>query len=120
MTSFCNFLLYLHQVDSDEVLICEVHYVTHKSVDVLLYENLSTPLGVPILYMIVSIKEDQHNNIIDIKGTKHTVTLNTKVTKSHNLACVKDKLTECKKHLAVHDRQHHRSNQGRKSFGTNE
>ena len=48
------------------------------------------------------MKEDQHSNIIadsDTKSTTHTVTLNTKMTRSHNLVCVEDKLTECKNNL---------------------
>ena len=48
------------------------------------------------------MKEDLHGNIIadsDTKSAKHTVTLNTKMTRSHNLVYVEDKLTECKKNL---------------------
>ena len=87
---------YLHRVDSDEVLICEVHQVACE-IAVLLDENLSTPLADPLYD---SFKGDQQGNIItdsDIKGTKQDVTLNTKVTRNHNLTCVKDKLTKCKK-----------------------
>ena len=111
---------YLHQAGSDEVLICEVHCVAHETANVLLDENLSRPIADTICDRL---REDLLSNIFidfEIKGTKHTVTYDAKVTRSHILTCVKDKLTECKKHLAVHGIQHHRSNQGRKSFWTNE
>ena len=73
---------YLHWVDSDEVLICEVHRDACETANVPLDKNISTPLA-DALYD--SLKEDQHCNIIadfDIKGTKHTITLNTKVTEA--------------------------------------
>lgn len=54
---------YLRQVYSDEVLICEIHYVACKTADVLLDENLSTPLADTVYD---SFKEDQHSNIITV------------------------------------------------------
>ena len=88
---------YLHRVDSDDVLICKVHCVAYETASLLLDESLCTPLA-DALYN--SLAEDQHGNItaeFDIKGDKHTVTLNTKVTRSCDLLSVKEKLVECKK-----------------------
>ena len=85
---------FLHKVDGEEVVIWEVHPVTHENANVLLDENLYTPFTDAIHERL---KEDQHCNIITDFDIKDTVTLNTKLKGSHNLACVKDKLTECKK-----------------------
>ena len=49
--------------------------------------------------MYNSLVEDQHGNITDeleIKGDKHTVTFNTKVTRSYDLLSVKEKLVWCR------------------------
>ena len=60
---------YLHQIDSDNVLICEVHCVAYGTASLLLHESLFTPLA-DALYN--SLAEDQHGNItaeFDIKGS---------------------------------------------------
>ena len=59
-------------MDSDEVLICEVHRVARETAVVLLDDNLPTPLADELHD---SLKEDEHGNItaeFDIKGSKHT------------------------------------------------
>ena len=51
--------------------------------------------------MYNSLVEDQHGKITDeleIKGDKHTVTFNTKVTRSYDLS-VKEKLVWCTKSI---------------------
>ena len=77
----------------------QVHHVAHENAILLLDGSLCTPLA-DAFYN--SLAEDQHGNItaeFDIEGDKHTVTLNTKVTRSCDLLSVKEKLVECKKNI---------------------
>ena len=77
----------------------QVHHVAHENAILLLDGSLCTPLA-DAFYN--SLAEDQHGNItaeFDIKGDKHTITLNTKVKRSCDLLSVKEKLVECKKNI---------------------
>ena len=71
----------------------QVHHVAHENAILLLDGSLCTPLA-DAFYN--SLAEDQHGNI---KGDKHTITLNTKVKRSCDLLSVKEKLVECKKNI---------------------
>ena len=77
----------------------QVHHVAHENAILLLDGSLCTPFA-DAFYN--SLAEDQHGNItaeFDIKGDKHTITLNTKVKRSCDLLSVKEKLVECKKNI---------------------
>ena len=89
---------YLHRVDSDHILLCEVQRIAIETANTFdNEETLPTPLA-NALYD--NISTDDHSNIIaifDIKGKKHRLALNTKVTRSFSIEDVKAKLVDSKR-----------------------
>ena len=69
---------YLPYANKDDVLVCEVYRVAHKTATLLSDPNLKTPLADAFLEIL---HVDPYNKIkadFDVKGSKHTVTLNIK------------------------------------------
>ena len=83
---------YLHKVDSDEILICEVHKID-KNISEVFAGDLHTPKADEVLD---SMCWDQNGNIcvtVDVKGEHHKITTNFKKSRKYSsVDVVKDDL----------------------------
>ena len=84
---------YLHCVDSDRVLSCEVYAVAHHTAEKLIYPTLPTPKADNIFN---SLHVNYNNNVLVTLegsfGSQTTHTLNEKLTRHYNLQTIKDNL----------------------------
>lgn len=75
---------YLHNVDSDKVLVCETYEVAHNTADKLLNPDLLTPKADAFC---ASLHVDEYKNIhadFDVNGALHSLALNAKLTNRRN------------------------------------
>ena len=70
---------YVHHVDSDDILVCEVYEVAQQTADKVTHPELSTPLTDSLFN---SLSTDFKVEFI-VNNTNHSITLNRRVTK-HN------------------------------------
>ena len=86
---------YLHCVDSDRVLSCEVYAVAHRTAKNLIHPTLPTPTADKIFN---SSHLDHNNNVLvtleDPLGSQTTHTLNEKLIRHYNLQTIKENLLE--------------------------
>ena len=72
---------YLHRVDSDKVLICEVYAIAQKAADYLLSPDLPTPKASEFNNNLLL---DDHNNVLavfNVNNKEHQLCLNYRVTR---------------------------------------
>ena len=97
---------YLHCVDSDKVLSCEVHGVARLTADNLIGPTLKTPKADKIFD---NLHTDENDNVLvtlmDIQGTCHTHLLNEKLTRHHTFQSIKDDLLQTRTRILqrLHD-----------------
>ena len=71
---------YLHVVDSDKVLICEVYNIATQTSKLLLGSDLKTPKADKF---VENLMIDEHKNVkaaFDVNGEEHVLNLNAKLT----------------------------------------
>ena len=69
---------YLHRVDSDKVLICEVFAIARKAGDYLLSPDLPTPKACEFNNNLLF--DDHSNAVFNVNNKKHQLRLNYRVT----------------------------------------
>ena len=88
---------YLHCVDSDKILACEIFQVAEKTALMLESPELKTPKATEIYN---GLGEDDNNNVTasikNADGSTHTFTLMTKITRQNTLAKIKQDLLTVK------------------------
>ena len=81
---------YLHCVDSDRVLSCEVYAVAHRTAEKLIHPTPKTDK------IFNSLHLDQNNNVLvtleDPLGSQTTHTINEKLARHYNLQTIKNNL----------------------------
>ena len=88
---------YLHVVDSDKILSCEVHDVAHRTAKKLIDPSLSTPKAENIF---ANLTVDTANNVcvsllqsgVDGEVARHTHKLNEKITRHKTFQDIKDRI----------------------------
>ena len=78
---------YLHKVDSDTILISEVHKIAHQTCENL--QTISTPKAD---HLLDNLDVDEFGNIsaqFDLHGTTHTIRLNESIARRGRLANIK-------------------------------
>ena len=91
---------YLHCVDTDKVLSCEVYNIAGKTANTLISADITTPKADTIFN---NLGEDINNNVtvrlIDVQGDEHTHILNQKLTRQVTLQKIKDEIKLVKKSI---------------------
>lgn len=89
---------FLHCVDSDSILVCEVFDVAEKTAASLESPDLKTPKATSI---IEELSEDPQTNNVTVKlrqddDSYHTLTLQTKTTRNNTIDKIKRDLATVK------------------------
>ena len=88
---------YLHCVDSDKILICEVHNATHHTAETLRDPSIQTLLADSLYNSLFTDKNQNVHALLNLKGSLHSITLNAKVgTRGNSLHKIKESLLKAK------------------------
>ena len=71
--------IYIHRLDSDHVLLCEVFIIAHQTAKLLPSSDLKTPKSD---YFLENVMVDQNNNVhtvFEVNSEQHVITLSAKL-----------------------------------------
>ena len=90
---------YLHHVDSDDILVCEVYEVAQQTAKKLTDPELSTQLAASLFNSLSTGLNDNIKAEFIVNTTNHNITLNTKVTRHNTLNKMKTDLLKKKQQI---------------------
>ena len=90
----------LHRVDSNKILICEVHNVAQHTAETLRDPSIQTTLADSLYNSLFTDENQNVYALFNFKGSLHSITLNVKVgTRGNSLHKIKESLLKAKNEI---------------------